>query len=137
MLLITSCSSGFDNKVKELVGNKNKWIKSAPNRNYTYTYLHKCFCGLNDKEIQVQVQNGSVISVKLKNGEPRQTKSFKTIKEHFEHVLEIIKEEESGDSVNIEVEYEKTLGYPSKIRVNNKKLMDASYTIFISNMKIK
>ena len=137
LLLISSCSSDLDEKVKSLVESKNKWIKSVPNRNYTYTYLNKCFCGLNDKEIQVQVENGAVISVTLKNGEKRKVKYFKTIKQHFEFILETIKKEEWGNSGSLNVEYDKILGYPSLINFRNKKVMDGSFTILISNITIQ
>lgn len=135
--MITGCSPDLDTKVKNLVESKNKWIKSAPNRNYSYTYKHQCHhCIYNNQNIIIKVQNGNVVSVLLENGDSIRTKHFKSIKQQFEYILEILKKEEREKSATIKVEYNKTLGYPSEMNINIKNLSNGRRAIYISNVKI-
>jgi hypothetical protein len=39
LLLISSCGSALDDRIFELVEGKNKWMESAPNKSYLYTYV--------------------------------------------------------------------------------------------------
>ena len=136
LILITGCSSELENNVNALIENKNKWIKSSPNRNYSYTYLHKCFCGFNNKKIIIQVINGEVVSATLKNGGNINKKAFKTIQQHFEHILVVMKQEGWYKNATIRVEYGEKLGYPSNIGIN-KPVMDGHVLINITNMNIQ
>ena len=131
-----SCSSDLENEVNKLVENKNKWILSATNRNYTYTQQYKRCCNTNNIEILIKVQNGKVISASLKNGKKRNLKYIKTMQQHFEYILEVMKKGPK-EKIELKVEYNETFGNPSLISVNKKNIMNGNSTIIISNVKIQ
>jgi len=133
LLIITACSPSLDEQVNKLVEGKNKWIKSVTNRNYTYTIKYMP----NSKEIKVKVLNGSVVSASHKNGESFNIKYLKTMKQHFEFILDMLKKEEREGTVALEVEYHETLGYPSSIKINIKRSMHGRSTILISKVAIQ
>ena len=133
---LISCSSDLENRVNKLVENKNKWILSATNRNYTYTQRYKCYCSANNLEIFVKVKNGEVISASLKDGKKRKLKYIKTMQQHFEYILEILKKEEK-ENMELKVEYNGTYGNPSLISVKRKNVIDGNSTIIISNVEIQ
>ncbi len=136
LIIITACSPSLDDQVNKLIESKNKWIKSSPNRNYSYTYLHKCFCGFNDKEIIIQVINGKVASATLNSGKDINIKAFRTIQQHFEYILVVMKKEGWYKNSSIKVKYNEKFGYPSEI-IFNKPVMDGHLFINISNMNIQ
>lgn len=130
---MAGCSSILESSVAKLIENKNKWIKSVPNRTYTYTLKYKP----NNKEIKIKVLNGNVVSASHKNGKPFNIKYLKTIKQHFEFILDMLKEEDREGTVALEVEYDETLGYPSLIKINIKRSIHDRSSILISKMVIQ
>ena len=92
-----------------------------------------------NEDMRVVIKNGSVISVMLQNGKKIEGDSinrnmFKSVKQHFEYILEILKKEEREKSATIKVKYNKSLGYPSLININLKDVRYGKRTIYISNI---
>ena len=137
MIILASCSSKLENRVNELIENKNKWVKSAQNSNYSYTRIIKCACKLHDKRMIIKVLNGKVVSAKFENGKKYTIESTKTIKQHFEFVFENLKREEQEGDVTLDVEYNKKLGYPSLISINIKNKTHGRAIFLISNVVLQ
>jgi len=91
---------------------------------------------MNNIEIHIKVRNGKVISASLKDGKKRNLKYIKTMQQHFEYILEVMKKEKK-ENMEIKVEYNKIFGNPSLISVKRKGIMDGNTTILISNVKIQ
>lgn len=136
ILLISACGSEEENKIYEFNENKNKWTNAVSNGDYSYMYKQICLCSYRNKEIIINVKDGNVVSVKLKNGQRIHSEKFKTINQHFKYIIENIRKEELGEKVKIKVEYDDILGYPSIIRVKHPGT-DGNISLLISNVVIK
>ena len=139
LFMANGCTSSLDKSVTELVESKNIWVKSAPSGSYSFVYLRKCFCALDNQRISIRVNNGKLVSASLLEDvdTPISVSSFSTIRELFDFILEGIKKQERDNNVEIKVLYDKSLGYPKQISYRKLNVTDGFTSIYISEVAIQ
>jgi len=118
LLCVVSCDYNLDEDITELVSNKNKWLKSYGNKEYSFIYERHCFCKFGGQAIEIKVKNQKIISA-TKNGEAVDAGSFSTISQLFEMILEQYKNKDLNNLASIDIEYNSIAGYPEKIKIKS------------------
>ena len=134
ILFVTACSESLDDKIGQLVKNKNTWEKNGFGREYSYKISLNYEQWGTDATSTVFVKGGKVISVLDKDGEDKKvTPHFHiTIREHFEAILELLK----NNKFQAKIRYNELLGYPLLIQTRITNAFDGNSTISISNLEI-
>ena len=124
--------------IQELQENRKIW-RSQSLKSYQYTYQQQCFClPPSNTPLKVSVKNDKITEVvNLTNNQAITALTFpKTIEELFNIIEQAI--DRNADEISIN--YDTTLGYPTRIAIDYEKILaddEVTYTIENLNKGIK
>ena len=141
LLLLVACTSPLESELRDLVASKELWLSSAPAQNYSFEYVHFCFCpGTSGKAFKVRVAQAKVVSVAPLQSETGDrefsTDDFPTIWDLQGQILQLI-ERSVSEGITLNVEYDPDLGYPKLIEWNNRKIADAFGTVEVRKVIVE
>lgn len=124
--------------MEQLVIGKETWQKMVGEKDYSYRYIRRCFCSLNELPLHIVVSSGEVTAVSTVAGSERldvhNTGSIPTIRELFERILELNKAAELGKG-RVVTTYNGELGFPTNIDWSGRAI-DSDWTIEISHVEL-
>jgi uncharacterized protein DUF6174 len=124
-VVISACSSPLGpDEARELIVARHRWAERAfPD--YTFETRHDCFCPVElIGPVRITVRQGTIESVtRLDTGDPAAAGDWYTIKELFDRIPTMAKEDGVDDMV---IRYDATLGFPSSIELRfDEDILDA------------
>jgi hypothetical protein len=132
-VIAAGCSSVFEpgSKQSELDANRQKWATRGF-RDYTFTHSMVCFCPV-ENPMTLTVLNDSVVSAKVqRTGAELNPRWLKTINGLFDFIDRAIDEH----AAVLEVEYDPSLGYPTRIIYDgSKNVADDEVTYTVSDLR--
>lgn len=123
LVFLTSCGKSMETKIEEMVAAKNKWIEISASKDYSYT-MHIKGHHVNATQ-QIDVIAGKAIN--------KPSTELATIKSLFEYAFETIKNTKN----EIEITYNSTYGYPSKIEITIPGVISGQSTIIVQDLVLK
>jgi hypothetical protein len=109
---LAACSDALspgDAKAR-LDDNRDRWNSQQATR-YEFTLRQACFCAINGP-VRVTVSNGSVVTaIRISDGQALDTRYVSSIESLFDFIERGI----ANHSAVLDVTYDPTLGYPSRI----------------------
>lgn len=134
LIAVCSCTSRLESRTTDLVNAKNLWVQTNPNKSYSFRVVRRCFCTFDGVAARVTVVGDAVVRTTVSQ-DVRFTREpnpygYLTIPGYFNLVLDLI-EQELNSSLELEVEYDARLGYPSLIAWREPNAMDSATRIEI------
>lgn len=137
MFGVSACTESLEQRVTNLVANKNRWLAQSQGRDYRMTTILENASHMGGQEKRTEIRKGKIKRVEWKNGDIDSVSTgegdARTIRDLFEWIFESLK---PGREYDVDATYDPISGYPTRVRSSPKKrLIDAGFTIRVINVE--